>query len=349
MEREAGQHALVDLAKRRGRRDDGRAGAAHDTPRDAYRDVPLLVRPTWNHEVAAYFYFGGISSGAYVVGALTELFGGRQLAMAARSARWVAFAAMLACPPLLIDDLGTPSRFHHMLRIFKPSSPMNLGAWTLTAHGAFATLLAVRQLAAAGKLPVLGPSLRSLPVQPLAAAGLLPAVTLGGYTGVLLSTTSIPVWSTSPLLGGLFMASSLSTGGAAVGLAQAAFGDEDGSRGALTPLNVAFGVADLALVGAYVATSGAARKTLLHGKARLLLMGAVAATATGVALDLAARSGAGNGRLLGGLAAAATLLGGAFLRWGVVGAGHTSANDRETTLEAASPSNATPGWGVAAG
>ena len=349
MEREAGQHALVALAKRRRPRDDGRVGTAHANPRDAYRDVPVLVQPTWNHEVAAYFYFGGISSGAYVVGALAGLVGGQQLAVVARRARWVAFAAMLACPPLLIDDLGTPSRFHHMLRIFKPSSPMNLGAWTLTVHGAFATLHAGRELAGAGKLPLLGPLLRSLPVRPLAAAGLLPAVTLGGYTGVLLGTTSIPVWSTSPLLGGLFMASSLSTGGAAIGLAQAASGDGDGSRGALTPLNVAFGVADLALVGAYVATSGAARKTLLHGKARLLVVGAVAATATGIALDLAACSGVGNPRLLGGLAAAATLLGGALLRWGVVSAGHASAKDRETTLEAASPSKAAPGWGVAAG
>jgi formate-dependent nitrite reductase membrane component NrfD len=349
MEREAGQHALVDLAKRRGSRDDGRVGAAHTTPRDAYRDVPLLVQPTWNHEVAAYFYFGGISSGAYVVGALADLFGGQHLAGIARRSRWVAFVAMLACPPLLIDDLGTPSRFHHMLRIFKPSSPMNLGAWTLTVHGAFATLLAGRQLAAAGKLPLLGPLLRSLPVKPLAAAGQLPAVTLGGYTRVLLGTTSIPVWSTSPLLGALFMASSLSTGGAAVGLAQALFGEEERGSGDLTPLNVAFGVADLALVGAYVATSGVARRTLLHGKVRLLLLGAAAATATGVTLDLAARSGAGNRRLLGGLAAAATLLGGALLRWGVVSAGHASAKDRETTLEAASGSKAAPGWGVAAG
>jgi formate-dependent nitrite reductase membrane component NrfD len=349
MEREAGQHALVDLAKRRGTRRDGRVGTAHANPRDAYRDVPLLVRPTWNHEVAAYFYFGGISSGAYVVGTLAELFGGERLAAVAHRARWIAFAAMLPCPPLLIDDLGTPSRFHHMLRIFKPSSPMNLGAWTLTVHGAFATLLAGRELATSRKLALFGPLLRWLPVKPLAAAGLLPAVTLGGYTGVLLGTTSIPVWSTSPLLGALFMASSLSTGGAAVGLTQAVFGEADRPRTALAPLNVVFGVADLALLGSYVATSGDARKALVRGKVRLLLLGATAATAAGVALEFAAAGGKGNVRLLGGLAAVATLAGGAFLRWGVVSAGQASAKDRETTLAATSPSEAAPGWGVAAG
>ena len=32
-------------------------GAAHVNPRDAYRDVPILKQPTWNNEVAAYFFF----------------------------------------------------------------------------------------------------------------------------------------------------------------------------------------------------------------------------------------------------------------------------------------------------
>lgn len=345
MERNAGRHAIVDMAKQRSHAN-GRVGAAHADPRDAYRDVPVLVQPTWNHEVAAYFYFGGISSGAFVVGTLVDLLGGKHLTTVARRARLIALATMLACPPLLIDDLGMPSRFHHMLRIFKPSSPMNLGAWTLTVHGAIATLLGGRELATAGKLPLLGPILRHVPAKPLAAAGLLPALTLGGYTGVLLGTTSIPVWSTSPQLGALFMASSLSTGGAAVGLAQAVLGGEERVSDALSPLNVAFGVADLALFGSYMATSGPARKTLLQGKIRLLVLGAAAATASGVALDLAARIGVGNRRLLGGMAAMATLAGGALLRWGVVSAGHASARDRETTLEAARPSDVAPGWGV---
>jgi formate-dependent nitrite reductase membrane component NrfD len=345
MEHERGQQSLVDMARRRRPREEGRVGTAHTNARDAYKDVPLLVRPTWNHEVAAYFYFAGVSSGAFIVGTIADLFGGGAVARVAGRARLVAFAAMLACPPLLIDDLGVPSRFHHMLRIFKPSSPMNLGAWTLTAHGAFATLLALRQLAMHGKVPLFGPVFRLLPERPLAAAGLLPALTLGGYTGVLLGTTSIPVWSSSPVLGALFMASSLSTGTAAVSLTEAARGGDADTIDALAPLNVAFGVADLAALGSYVASSGVARKTLLRGKTRLLIAGAAAATTAGVALEAAALVGVGNRRLQGGIAAAATLVGGALLRWGVVGAGHDSADDRETTLAAMSPSASAPGWG----
>lgn len=337
--------SLVDMARRRRPEREGGFGTAHANPRDAYREVPLLVQPTWNHEVAAYFYFGGISSGAATLGALAALARGKRLAPVAERARLVAFAAMLACPPLLIDDLGMPSRFHHMLRVFKPSSPMNLGAWTLTVHGGIATLLALRQLAAQGKLPVLGPWLRRLPAQPLSTAGVVPALALGGYTGVLLGTTSIPVWSTSPVLGGLFMASSLATGAAAVSLV-CAVGDDASVGEALAPLNAALGVADLAMLGSYVATSGPATKTLLRGKARLLLAGAAAATATGVALEIAGLTGAGNRRLLSSVAAGATLLGGALLRWAVVSAGHDSAGDRDLTLEATSPSASAPGWGA---
>src|SRR5215217_3550815 len=111
-------------------------GTAHVDPRDAYRDVPILKRPTWNHEVAAYFFFGGISAGAALIGSLAEVFGGDERTDLAHTAHYVSFATLLPCPPLLIDDLGRPERFHHMLRIFKPSSPMNLGSWALLMHGA---------------------------------------------------------------------------------------------------------------------------------------------------------------------------------------------------------------------
>src|SRR5699024_13412 len=140
----------------------------------------------------------------------------------ARTAHVVAFAAAVPCAPLLIDDLGRPSRFHHMLRIVKPSSPMNLGTWTLLVHSGFATLLAAEALAEHDRLPVANDLAKRLPSRALGAAGMLPALTLGGYTGVLLGTTSVPVWSTSPMLGGLFMASGVATGTAAVALASTA-------------------------------------------------------------------------------------------------------------------------------
>ena len=42
---------------------------------------------------------------------------------------------------MLVSDLGDPLRFHHMLRVFKPSSPMSLGTWSLTVYSLPLTLI----------------------------------------------------------------------------------------------------------------------------------------------------------------------------------------------------------------
>ena len=196
----------------------GRFGAAHLDPADAYRDVPILKRPTWNHEVAAYFFFGGVWAGAAMVGSIADVVGGKRHKRLARTAHYVSFAALLPCPPLLIDDLGMPSRFHHMLRIVKPSSPMNLGSWALLLHGVGATITVGRMLAEEGKLPLVGWAARLIPERLLAALGIPSSFVLAGYTGVLLGTTAVPVWYKSPLLGALFMSSAFSSGVAATSL-----------------------------------------------------------------------------------------------------------------------------------
>ncbi|HWE62820.1 MAG TPA: NrfD/PsrC family molybdoenzyme membrane anchor subunit, partial [Chloroflexota bacterium] len=151
---------------------DGQLGSAHTRPRDAYREVPILQRPTWHHLIAAYFYCGGISSGASAFGSLAALSGGERLRTMARTAHYVSFAALLPCPVCLILDLGKPELFYHMLRIFKPSSPMNLGSWALTMHGGFSALAVAAGVAQEVKVPVLGPLLRLLPEQAVGAAGL---------------------------------------------------------------------------------------------------------------------------------------------------------------------------------
>lgn len=334
-----------DTSRRGKRRQANPLGAAHLNPADAYRDVPILKEPTWNHEVAAYFFFGGISAGAALIGSLAEVFGGARHKQLARTAHYVSFAALLPCPPLLIDDLGFPRRFHHMLRIFKPSSPMNLGSWALTGHGAGATLLVLGMLAQEGKLPIAGGLFKLLPEKLLAGLGVPTSLALAGYTGVLLGTTSIPVWYTSPLLGGLFMASSLGTGAAAISLFSAVTGREGpADNSALATLGVAFDAAELALLAGYLATSGDAGKALRTGETGALLAGAASALAVSLLLDAAALGLPKNGRALGGLAGLAGLVSGAVLRWGVVRAGKKSAADREGTLQAMKPRKGSPGW-----
>ena len=45
-----------------------------------------------------------------------------------------------------ISDLGRPERFHHMLRVFKVTSPMNVGAWILLVNGGASNTAAVLEL-----------------------------------------------------------------------------------------------------------------------------------------------------------------------------------------------------------
>lgn len=159
------------------RREAERTGRA--TPAAGYYSLPLLKPPVWTWEVPLYFFVGGAAGGAAVIGLAAQLTGADPKLV--RDARWIAMTGANLSAPLLIADLGRPERFLNMLRVFKPRSPMSVGAWTLAAFGGAATAAAlapwkpVRTLASFGS----------------AASGLV----LATYTGVLLGVTSIPVWS----------------------------------------------------------------------------------------------------------------------------------------------------------
>src|SRR5213075_202334 len=93
---------------------------------------PIINAPVWTWEIPLYFWFGGIAAGSSFVALACDLSGDED---SARIARMVALAALAPSPPLLIMDLGRPERFYNMLRIFKPRSPMSMGAWALTLFG----------------------------------------------------------------------------------------------------------------------------------------------------------------------------------------------------------------------
>jgi formate-dependent nitrite reductase membrane component NrfD len=324
----------------------GLYGAAHLDPRDAYRDVPILKRPTWNHEVAAYFFFGGVSAGAAMIGSIADIVGqGKRHERLARVAHYVSFTTLLPCPPLLIDDLGMPERFHHMMRIVKPSSPMNLGSWALLVHGAGATVTVGRMLAEEGKLPLVGWLARLIPERLLVGLGLPSSFVLAGYTGVLLGTTSIPVWYTSPLLGALFMSSAFSSGVAATSLLGEITRRETVEEELeLAEIGLASGLAEVALLAGYVVTTGPAAKPLLSGGPGKLLAGAAACVLAATTLEAVSVLGERKRWATTIASAVASLSGAALLRWAVVRAGRDSAADREGTLDAMQPREGNPGW-----
>jgi formate-dependent nitrite reductase membrane component NrfD len=212
--------------------------------------APPVKPPTWEWYIPIYFWVGGISAGAWLAAAAEDLAGGRDREVI-RTGRYLALGGVLAGTGLLIADLGRPERFHHMLRIVRLRSAMSLGSWGLTLFGPFLGAAAVLQAAEDGWLgrsPGLARLSRNGVGRLLHAAGLPPALFVGGYTGVLLASTSTPSWARrTRVLGPLFLASAASSGLAAVSAVLEARGV--GSRGALRRLRRAETVALAAELG----------------------------------------------------------------------------------------------------
>ena len=154
--------------------------AAADTE-GTYYGVPTLKEPVWKWYIPAYFYVGGVAGASAAAGAAAQLFDRRGMEGLWRPARLVAAGGAALSAALLIADLGRPARFVNMLRVFRPSSPMNMGTWILTAFGACATAAAA---------PFLPRRVRDVAAVGAGAVG----VPLTSYTGVLLVGTAVPLW-----------------------------------------------------------------------------------------------------------------------------------------------------------
>jgi hypothetical protein len=160
------------------------------SPENGYYQKPLLKEPQWTPLVPLYFFVGGASGALGVIGSLADVLGGdRELA---QRARWMAVGGAAVSSVLLIADLGRPSRFLNMLRVFKPQSAMSMGSWVLSAFSTFAGISACADLLA----------LRfgnGIAVRALRGIGRFGSVLFGmpfhNYTGVLIGASVIPVWN----------------------------------------------------------------------------------------------------------------------------------------------------------
>jgi len=154
-----------------------------------YYGIPMLKEPQWTWEIPIYFFVGGAAGAASVIGTAANWLGTDE--DLARDARFVAAGGAVLSSALLISDLGRPSRFLNMLRVFKPHSPMSVGAWVLAAFGTSAAAAAfaemIRTKYDVGPVRIVGNI-----AETFACAAALPLVT---YTGVLLGSSVIPVWN----------------------------------------------------------------------------------------------------------------------------------------------------------
>lgn len=276
---------------------------------------PFIKAPVWTWEVPVYFWVGGTASGAAFVASACDAAGDRR---SARIARTVALTAVMPAPLLLIADLGRPERFLNMLRIFKPRSPMSMGAWCLVVFSGLTSA-------------AVGADLLRRP-RAAAALGALSSFFggyLGSYTGVLLACTSVPLWTRSRLLlGPIFVCTATATGAAATHLALVARGlpARHPTRGALRTLETAAISAELALSLVNERRAGAIARPLRSGTSGRMFRLAESAVLLGLAAQFRGRRGA---RRMETLASVLFLGGGLAFRFAWVYAGRASAADQQ--------------------
>ena len=164
-----------------------------------YFDRPILKAPVWEIDIPAYYYLGGAAGASMALAAAAQLEGGEEISRFVRRCHWIGIIGSSAGAVLLVHDLGRPERFVNMLRVFRPTSPMNVGAWILAGAAplAIAAGFFTRQ---SGQFKWLGETAGY-------AAGLF-GLGLAGYTGVLVGNTAIPAWKEArPCLPVLFLSS----------------------------------------------------------------------------------------------------------------------------------------------
>ena len=114
----------------------------------------------------------------------------------ARMAMWAAGLGAIVSPVLLTVDLGRPSRFINMLRVFKFQSPMSIGSWIVAGFGACAVpgLALVQWQGHNLGGPSVPPAVQVLIYLLVGSTGII-GIFLATYTGALISVTAVPAWN----------------------------------------------------------------------------------------------------------------------------------------------------------
>jgi Polysulphide reductase, NrfD len=283
----------------------------------SYYGRPIVRAAPWTHDVAAYLFTGGLAAGSALLAAGGQATGRPRLRRAGRVA---ALGAVAASGYFLVADLGRPERFHHMLRVAKPTSPMSMGVWIFSAFSAAAGAAAVAEAAplvpsrfARKVLPPVGSAAG------LAAGAIAPA--LATYTAVLLADTATPSWHAAyPELPFVFAGSALASG-AGVGL----IADPSPPARRMAVLGAA-----LELYGAHriETTKGLLSEPYATGKAGRLLRTGRALTAAGVAGAVLGK----RSRVVSALSGLSLLAASAITRFGIFDGGMASARDPQYTV-----------------
>ena len=160
--------------------------------RPGYYGQPVVRPPVWTWEIPVYFFVGGLGGMSAVIALGAVLFHHLDVV---RPAVWVGAFASVLSPVLLILDLGRPHLFINMLRVFKPQSPMSMGAWILSGFGMCVVpgLIALELHTFHMFRGAIDQILR-IAAEILIFGSAMFGVLLATYTGVLVGVTAIPAW-----------------------------------------------------------------------------------------------------------------------------------------------------------
>jgi hypothetical protein len=277
----------------------------------SYYGRPVIKAPVWKPEVPWYLFLGGLTGASAALAFAADVSGNRRLG---RNAGLICLAAGTGSPVLLITDLGVPARFFNMMRVFKVTSPMNIGSWILLATGGTAAIATVHERF--GMFPRGGRLARALSA--------LFGLPLATYTAALLSNTAVPAWHEArrelPLV---FAGSAAASAGAAAAIATPVSDAGPARRAAV--LGVAVELASAQLMEHRLGELG---EPYRQGEAGVYSKLAKGFSLAGAAL-VAAR-GRRRGRAIGG--GAMILAGSVFERWAIFKAGFQSADDPKYTV-----------------
>ncbi|MEX2195128.1 MAG: NrfD/PsrC family molybdoenzyme membrane anchor subunit [Thermoleophilaceae bacterium] len=280
---------------------------------DSYYGRPVIKEPVWTWEIPVYFFTGGLAGASAGLAFGASVTGNERLARNA----WIAsFLGIAVSPALLISDLGRPSRFLNMLRVFKVTSPMSVGSWLLTAAGGAITAAAAHDVLGVGPRPA---------GRAAGAAAAVLGMPVATYTAALLADTAVPVWHEARReLPFIFGGSALASAGAMAAIATSPRDAGPARR--------------LALGGALA--EGAASQVMKHrlgdlaapyesGACGRISRAAMTLTTAGAATTF---FGGRRSRRLAAAGGAAILAGSLLERWSVFRAGFQSARDPKYTV-----------------
>jgi Ni/Fe-hydrogenase subunit HybB-like protein len=281
----------------------------------SYYGRPIVKEPTWAAlDIAGYLFLGGLAGASSTLAAGAQLSGRPGLA---RPLKLGAIGAISLSLLALVHDLGRPARFLNMLRVFKPTSPMSVGVWILSAYAPAAGAAALAELVPLGRLSPLGR------LGTAGAALLGPAV--ASYTSVLIANTATPAWHEGHREMPFVFVGSAASAAAGLGLLGAPLDESAPAR----RLAVIGALTEITAVRLLERRVGIVAETYHRGRAGTLMRAAEALTLAGLAG--AVKTGH-RSRLGAALSGAALLAASACARFGIFEAGLASSRDPKYTV-----------------